>query len=55
LSKPADDHPCNFNETQYLEKDRPNLSLSSEPPGTEDDEEVTECKIRDFLDAKVLF
>ncbi|XP_014524160.1 mitogen-activated protein kinase kinase kinase NPK1 [Vigna radiata var. radiata] len=53
-SKPADDHPCNFNESQYLEKNRPHLSFSSEPLGTEDDEEVTECKIRDFLDAKAL-
>ncbi|QCE08369.1 mitogen-activated protein kinase kinase kinase [Vigna unguiculata] len=53
-SKPADDHLCNFNETQYLEKNRPYLSFSSEPLGTEDDEEVTECKIRDFLDTKAL-
>ncbi|CAJ1977251.1 unnamed protein product [Sphenostylis stenocarpa] len=54
LYKPVDDRPCNFNETQYLEKSRPNLSFSSEPVGAEDDEELTECKIRDFLDAKAL-
>ncbi|KAG2401418.1 Mitogen-activated protein [Vigna angularis] len=53
-SKPADDHPCDFNESLYLEKNRPHLSFSSEPLGTEDDEEVTECKIREFLDDKAL-
>ncbi|TKY51118.1 Mitogen-activated protein kinase kinase kinase NPK1 [Spatholobus suberectus] len=77
MCKPVDDWPCNFDETQYLGKSRPNLyqdqtinktmrslkpslkaenefSFSSEPLGTEDDDEVTECKIRAFLDAKAL-
>ncbi|XP_020209854.1 mitogen-activated protein kinase kinase kinase NPK1 isoform X1 [Cajanus cajan] len=77
MCKPVDDQPCNFDETQYLGKSRPNLSqdqtinktirtfkaslrvenefsFSSEPPGTEDDDEVTESKIRAFLDAKAL-
>ncbi|RDX67566.1 Mitogen-activated protein kinase kinase kinase 3, partial [Mucuna pruriens] len=77
MCKPVDDQPCNFDETQYLEKSRPNLSqdqtinntmrtlkpslkaenefsFSSEPLGTEDDDEVTESKIRDFLDDKAL-
>lgn len=31
------------------------FSFSSEPLGVEDDDEVTECKIRAFLDDKVLF
>lgn len=55
MCKPLDDRPCNFDETQYLEKSRPNLPFSSEALGTEDDDEVTESKIRDFLDAKVIF
>lgn len=55
MCKPLDGRPFNFDETQYLEKRRPNLPFSSEPLGTEDDDEVTESKIRDFLDAKVIF
>lgn len=36
-------------------KDENEFSFSSEPLGTEDDDEVTESKIRAFLDDKVLF
>ncbi|KAG5005146.1 hypothetical protein JHK82_029177 [Glycine max] len=54
MCKPLDGRPFNFDETQYLEKRRPNLPFSSEPLGTEDDDEVTESKIRAFLDDKAL-
>ncbi|MED6168727.1 hypothetical protein PIB30_014190 [Stylosanthes scabra] len=66
MCEPVDDWPCKFDEDQNLKKSRMNLSspqvvngtmTSAEPYpcenlGAEDDDELTESKIKAFLDEK---
>ncbi|CAA0834761.1 Mitogen-activated protein kinase kinase kinase 3 [Striga hermonthica] len=56
ICKPNDDWPCKFDGSSEMDKSEmrsfPNQSMDLGQLGAEDDDEVTESKIRDFLDEK---
>lgn len=70
MCEPTDDGPCKFGESLNVDRSGMNLSLGQTihkvagspdfefacgPLASEDDDEVTESKIRAFLDEKVKF